>query len=363
LCVQAFIHAGTTQPGRPLWAFRHGGLASRHPSARPHDMKKSNCSGDIFEDLLCQSLSETQLSTSVAALLDQDPYFMRGHLEMLWNAGKKEHWGLYNELLDFALASTKALHRGIRLRRDMVPHWIPADFGSLQEIFRLGLLSKAVAMHTKALLLLRLWHLSRGHTLSEPAGNSEQKYLVFKKTIDVQDIAAEVKTIPAYWWAVQTRRQEALDHHRHSQSIAIRTRAVHDPKYSPVDGIHESEELPFSRKFPKINALLLELAQELGLALGRAVLVRLSPHSQVYRHYDDEEYLKGRDRYHLVLSCGAGNVLESGNNRFTVKPGELWFFDNKVMHRACNLSGGPRIHLIFDGYPLAKPALPAKHSR
>jgi hypothetical protein len=50
-----------------------------------------------------------------------------------------------------------------------------------------------------------------------------------------------------------------------------------------------------------------------------------------------------------------------GNNRFNVKPGELWFFDNKVMHRAVNPSDTPRVHIIFDGYPLVKwvrPQLP-----
>lgn len=129
---------------------------------------------------------------------------------------------------------------------------------------------------------------------------------------------------------------------------------MHDRKYQPVDGIHESEEVFFSRQYPKTNALVTALAHELGLALGRVVLVRLPAHSQVYRHYDDEAYLQERDRYHLVLSCGDRNLLESGNNRFNVKPGELWFFDNKVMHRAVNPSDTPRVHIIFDGYPLGK---------
>lgn len=334
---------------------RHIALAgseARHQ--HPREMQKSNCAGDLFEKLLCQSLSEAELLRNVAALLNQEPYFMRGHLEMLWNAQKKEHWGLYNEMLVFALASAEDIYRGSRLRQEILTHWMPPDFESLQEILRLGLRSKAVPFWRKASLFLRLDNLSRSTLLKAPENASEQKYLAFQREVDIREIAAEVNIIAPYWWAVQTRRQEALDHHRHSQSIAIRARVVHDPKYAPVDGVHESEETAFSRQFPRINALVLELAQELGLALGRVVLVRLSPHSQVYRHYDDEEYLKSRDRYHLVLACGDENVLESGSNRSAVKPGELWFFDNKVMHRACNLSDAPRIHIIFDGYPLAK---------
>lgn len=196
----------------------------------------------------------------------------------------------------------------------------------------------------------RLKGLSGATRWMPPADPGEQKYLVFQKMVDIREVAAEVAGLAPHWWAVHTRRQESLDHHRHTQSILVRNRKAHERTYQPADGVHESEEMAFSRQYPKTNALVLSLAQELGLALGRVALVRLPAHSQVYRHYDDEAYLKERDRYHLVLSCGVHNVLESGNNRLNVKPGELWFFDNKVMHRAANLSGTPRVHVIFDVY-------------
>jgi hypothetical protein len=316
-------------------------------------MQKANCSRDAFENLLCQSVFEPELLRNVATLLDQDAYFMRGHLEMLWSAEKKEHSTLYAELLQLALASASALYRGGKLQLETLAHWTVSDFESLREVLLIGLKRKELSLLKRAGIFRQLKSLSRAMRLktpATPAGPVEQKYLVFQKNIDVQELAAEVDGIPPYWWCVNTRRQEALDHHRHTQSIAIRNRKVHDRKYTPADGIHESEEVVFSRQFPKINALVLSLAQELGLALGRVVLVKLPAHSQVYRHYDDEAYLQERDRYHLVLSCGDSNVLESGNNRFNVKPGELWFFDNKVMHRAVNPSDTPRVHIIFDGY-------------
>ena len=34
------------------------------------------------------------------------------------------------------------------------------------------------------------------------------------------------------------------------------------------------------------------------------------------------------------------------------KPGDVWLFDNKAMHRADNRSSLPRYHVIFDGFPL-----------
>lgn len=317
-------------------------------------MQKTNCSRDIFENILCRNLSEPELLRDVATLLDQDPYFMRGHLEVLWSAQKKEHRGLYAEVLHGALASAAALYRGGTLEGDTLPHWALSDFESLREVLSLGLQNKALSLWRRAVIFRQLRGLSRAMRSMPPADPGEQKYLVFQKTLDVREIAAEVNGAAPYWWGIQTRRQETLDPHRHTQSIVVRNRKVHERTYLAVDGVHESEETIFSRRYPGTNALVTALARELGLALGRVVLVKLPAHCQVYRHYDDDDFLKERDRYHVVLCCGEKNVLESGNNRFNVKPGELWFFDNKVMHRAVNPSSAPRIHIIFDGYPLAK---------
>jgi hypothetical protein len=318
------------------------------------DMQKVNRSPDIFENLLCQSIYEPELLRNVAILLDQDPYFMRGHLEVLWSAQKKGHQDLYAEVLHIALDRVAALYRGGRLQRDMLAHWTLRDFESLREVLSMGLKRKELSLWRRAGIFRQLRGLSRAMRSMPPADHDAQKYLVFQKTMDVHEIAAEVNSIAPYWWGVHTQRQEDLDEHQHTQSIVVRSRKVSERTYQPADGVHESEEAAFSKQYPRINALVTSLAHELGLALGRVVLVRLSPHGQVYRHYDDQDYLEERDRYHLVLSCGESNVLESGNNRFNVKPGELWFFDNKVMHRSANPSDTPRTHIIFDGYPLVK---------
>ncbi|AYQ26859.1 MULTISPECIES: aspartyl/asparaginyl beta-hydroxylase domain-containing protein [unclassified Polaromonas] len=317
-------------------------------------MKKVNSSRGIFEDFLCQSLYEPELLRNVAILLDQDPYFMRGHLEVLWSTQKKGHQDLHAEVLHTALSRAAELFRGNELQLDNLAHWTLSDFESLREVLSMGLKAKELSLWRRVGIFRQLRGLSRVTRSMPPEGLGEQKYLVLQKTVNVQEIAAEVNGIAPYWWGLHTHRQEDLHEHRHTQSIVVRSRKVHDRQYQPVDGIHESEETAFSRQYPKVNALVSTLAHELGLALGRVVLVRLSAHGQVYRHYDDEEYLQERDRYHLVLSCGESNVLESGNNRFNVKPGELWFFDNKVMHRSSNPSGMPRTHIIFDGYPLSK---------
>jgi hypothetical protein len=82
--------------------------------------------------------------------------------------------------------------------------------------------------------------------------------------------------------------------------------------------------------------------------LGRVVLVRLKPHSRVFRHYDGEAWLKGRNRYHLVIKSSQGSIMNSGSETKTFQEGDLFLFNNKVMHTAENHSDDWRIHAIFD---------------
>jgi hypothetical protein len=79
--------------------------------------------------------------------------------------------------------------------------------------------------------------------------------------------------------------------------------------------------------------------------------VRLAPKGRVYRHIDEGEYYRIRDRYHLVLHSAAGSLLGAGDEWVRMQPGECWWFNNKAPHEAYNEADDWRIHLIFDILP------------
>jgi hypothetical protein len=147
-------------------------------------------------------------------------------------------------------------------------------------------------------------------------------------------------------------RQQTISHHQDTHAIVLRSLPTRAVEYTPVDGVHESEVTPFAKLCPLTHAWVLEWAQKLNIGLGRVALVKMAPFSQAYRHFDGEPFLVGRKRYHLVIACGERNIIESGDDVADARPGELWFYDNAVMHRSHNQSAIPRIHLIFDGWPL-----------
>jgi hypothetical protein len=71
----------------------------------------------------------------------------------------------------------------------------------------------------------------------------------------------------------------------------------------------------------------------------------------VLPHIDRGEYYRLRDRYHLVIRSEHGSLLNAGGESARLHEGELWWFDNKAIHDACNDSAADRIHLIFDLLP------------
>jgi hypothetical protein len=90
--------------------------------------------------------------------------------------------------------------------------------------------------------------------------------------------------------------------------------------------------------------------------LSRAMIVRLSPKMQVGRHWDAGYYYLCRDRYHLVLRS-SGSKMECGGIGSTWYVGELWWFNNNLLHAALNEEDDWRIHVIFDVLPHRNAAL------
>jgi aspartyl/asparaginyl beta-hydroxylase (cupin superfamily) len=91
-----------------------------------------------------------------------------------------------------------------------------------------------------------------------------------------------------------------------------------------------------------------EFSRVMGRSVARALIAKLKPQAQVFRHVDGGSYYIYRDRFHLVLTSATGSPMMCGEESVTMQEGELWWFDNKKPHESFNHSYEDRIHLIFD---------------
>jgi hypothetical protein len=172
-----------------------------------------------------------------------------------------------------------------------------------------------------------------------------------REAVDIHPVLAEIRTNQSAW-AAQTGRQSRVAVQAQTNAIPLR-----GLRRSKIQGrrrrdVHESRYTNLASRFPKTVALLESLASDLGGDLGRTKFARLPPGARVLPHVDRGEYYACRDRYHLVIDSDGQSVLTAGNEEVRMRTGELWWFDNKMIHSASNGSDHPRTHLVFDVRPV-----------
>lgn len=110
------------------------------------------------------------------------------------------------------------------------------------------------------------------------------------------------------------------------------------------------EKTEFYAKRPECVAFLNKFTKTYGGEVHRIIMVLLPAGKQVYPHPDGGSYYLGKDRFHIVLSGNYDMTLQDGDTEVTqtMSAGELWFFDNKKVHKSKNTGAEDRIAMIFD---------------
>ncbi|MBE7383427.1 MAG: aspartyl/asparaginyl beta-hydroxylase domain-containing protein [Leptolyngbya sp. SIO1E4] len=166
--------------------------------------------------------------------------------------------------------------------------------------------------------------------------------------VDIRPLIAEIKA-NEHLWLHNTSRQDKVKVQRETHTIYLRSAVKpYPPGVTNGNDVHDSCRTQLAQYFPTVMQWLETYAQASGGALGRATIVRLAPQGRVYRHIDQGEYYRLRDRYHLVLQSSVGSLLNAGDEWVRMHPGEFWWFDNQSPHEAYNEADDWRIHLIFD---------------
>ena len=107
-------------------------------------------------------------------------------------------------------------------------------------------------------------------------------------------------------------------------------------------------------------AWLANFSTQLEGELGRAMLVRLRPRGQIYRHIDRGDYYHVRHRFHVMLNSPEGCWLECGGERWATRTGQIIWFDNKCPYEEGNPSGEWSVRMIVDILPQVRPPIPSR---
>lgn len=111
----------------------------------------------------------------------------------------------------------------------------------------------------------------------------------------------------------------------------------------------ESIFYPAWFKLPQAAPLIFNLMHSVGgVRLGRVMITRLKPGGKILPHVDSGEHALYYDRYHITLQNSPGSVFKCGDEQVCMRPGEVWWFNNQVLHEVVNNSIDDRITTIVD---------------
>lgn len=85
-----------------------------------------------------------------------------------------------------------------------------------------------------------------------------------------------------------------------------------------------------------------------GERLGRVLITKLPPGGKIYPHADEGAPALYYDRFHLCIQAGEGTSFRSLDETVEMRPGEIWWVDNRVEHEVINPTDTDRLHLIVD---------------
>ena len=161
-------------------------------------------------------------------------------------------------------------------------------------------------------------------------------------------------------WLLDTSRQDKIACQRDTQTIFLRVAATAQAPGIPNASIHPSRDSKVSSRFPRTMAWLAGFSTQLEGELGRAMLVRLKPRGQIYRHIDRGDYYQVRHRFHVMLNSPEGCWLECGDERWATRTGQIIWFDNKCPYEEGNPSGEWSVRMIVDILPQVRPPIPSR---
>lgn len=175
------------------------------------------------------------------------------------------------------------------------------------------------------------------------SGTSLNNFRLIKGGIDVEGLFAEIEE-EALW---TTSRSKHVHEHRETISFHL-TLAVPTPGVA-YKNVRVHAPTIWWNRVPSVTSWLEAYCRGVERPLAQAMIARLNPSGRIYPHADAGDFYRGRDRYHLVLSSPSGCRFRCGDEEIVMREGELWWFNNVLVHEVTNLSPDrPRTHLVFD---------------
>lgn len=173
--------------------------------------------------------------------------------------------------------------------------------------------------------------------------------------VDVTPLLHAIQRQPQLWNANKLRTTHPMSPHTQVSDIWLRFGDLAPYENSDVAAlgtfIDENENIFYDAwaKLPQARAIIFDLMRRVeGVRLGRVIITKTPPGKGIPPHEDTGSPAEYYERYHVMLQNGPGSIFKCGDETVTMMPGEVFWFDNSIVHSVVNNSADDRITLIID---------------
>lgn len=181
--------------------------------------------------------------------------------------------------------------------------------------------------------------------------------IVFKKLMDGIDVSHMVASLYEHfdlWDEIKGRQETPGSPHSETKTIFLRwaKELTIQAAFTDLTAV----DYPARKLMPESDDLIFKFLQALSpTRLGRVIITQLKPFGLIAPHVDEGIVADSFQRFHIPISCGSastfyGKTHDQVTECAKMKPGELWWFDNKRTHWVENMCDAPRVHMIFDAW-------------
>lgn len=151
------------------------------------------------------------------------------------------------------------------------------------------------------------------------------------------------------------QRCEGDSPHRESEDIWVRYNSIESVlahkqllnAEHPANKEHTPIWYPAYYQLPDIRALLFDLMRLVeGEELGTVLLVKIPPKKQIYTHTDAGWSAEYYEKYYIPIQSFSGTFFNFPDGTIVPSLGEVYWFNNSVLHNATNESDEDMVMLI-----------------
>ena len=169
--------------------------------------------------------------------------------------------------------------------------------------------------------------------------------------VDITQVLLQLKRNPQLWNIQKNRTAPESSPHYGLEDIWVRFRDMsqYDGKdWQKFNGDHHSEWMPEADRLPAVKDIAFQLMTMVrGEELGGILITKIPPGGLCKPHIDTTWHAQYYDKYAVQLESHPNQAFCFEEGEHHARPGDVYWFNNNVLHWVRNDSPEDRITLII----------------